>query len=71
MTYPKKLQPAPVLNGLRLEKLTVEQLRQVDELLSSLGEYGEVQLIVQHGELKYINKVESRKAWQDGEHDMS
>ena len=69
MASSKKSQPAPVLQAPRLKKLTVEQVEQIDELLSSLGEYGEIRLIVQRGELKYINKVESHKAWKDGEHE--
>jgi hypothetical protein len=49
--------------ALQLKKLTLEQVRHIDAVLASLSEYGEVQLIVQHGELRYINKVESFKAW--------
>ncbi len=52
---------------LGLKKLTVDQIRRIDSLLASLGDYGEVHLIVQHGELRYINKVESYKAWKDDE----
>ena len=50
---------------LKLKKLTAEQIEQIDQVLASLDDYGEVHLIIQHGELKYINKVESRKAWND------
>ena len=46
-------------------KLTVEQIEQIDELLVSLGDYGEVHLVIQHGQVRYINKVESHKAWND------
>ena len=46
-------------------KLTAQQIRQINELLATLGEYGEIHLIVQRGELKYINKVESQRAWTD------
>lgn len=49
----------------RLKKLTVEQIAQIDEFLVSIGDYGEVHLIVQRGDLRYINKVESHKAWND------
>ena len=66
MIDPKKSQPAAALTRLQLKKLTVEQVAQIDALLASLGEYGEVHLILQRGELKYINKVESHKAW-DGD----
>ena len=65
MMYSKKSQPASVPKNLWFEKLTVEQVEQIDALLSSLGENGEVRLIVQRGTLKYINKVESYKTWQD------
>ena len=40
-------------------------VHQINEVLASLDDYGEVHLIIQHGELKYINKVESHKAWDD------
>ncbi len=55
----------PVLQPLQLRKLTVEQIEYLDELLASLENYGEVHFIVQQGELRYINKVESFKAWRD------
>jgi len=67
MTCSKKSQPASVLKAPGLKKLTVEQVEQIDELLSSLGDYGEIHLIVKRGELKYVNKVESNKAWKDEE----
>lgn len=47
---------------LSLKKLTAEQVKHIDEVLASLGEYGEVHLVIQHGELRYINKVESFNA---------
>ena len=47
------------LQNTKLTKLTLDQVKHIDEVLASLGEYGEVHLIVQHGELRYINKVES------------
>ena len=46
----------------KLRFLTPAQARRIDELLAQVGEYGEVRLVVQHGELRYINKVESFKA---------
>ena len=67
--YTKKLQAASVPKGLWFKKLTVEQIEQIDELLASLEEFGEVRLIVQRGTLKYINKVESHKTWQDKEYE--
>jgi hypothetical protein len=51
--------------GLKLKKLNVEQVKRIDALLASLGDYGEIRLIVQHGELRFINKVESYRAWRD------
>ncbi len=57
--------PASSLNGLRLKKLTAEQIEQIDDFIASLGEYGEIHLVIQRGQLKYINKVESHKAWKD------
>ncbi len=51
--------------NLKLKKLTLEQVRQIDEAIISVGDYGEVHLIVQRGKLRYINRVESFKAWKD------
>jgi len=53
------------LPDLRLKTLTPEQVERIDEVLTSLGDYGEVHLIVQKGELRYINKVESYKVWNE------
>lgn len=50
-------------NELRLTKLTREQVKRIDELLSELGEYGELHIIIERGDLRYINKVESYKFW--------
>lgn len=50
------------LSDLKLKKLTIKTICQLDDLLSSVGEYGEVTLVVEHGRLKYINKTESHKA---------
>jgi hypothetical protein len=55
----------PSSQPLRLKSLNLEQVRHIDQVLASLGEYGEVRLIVQHGELRYINKVESFKVWKN------
>lgn len=54
--------------GQRFKKLNLEQVIQIDEALASIGDYGEVRLILQHGELRYINKVESQKAWKNCDH---
>ena len=51
--------------NLRLEFLTPEQITRIDKVLATVGEYGEVHLIIQRGELRYINRVESYKAWND------
>ena len=58
-------QDASLSKALKLKKLTLEQVRRIDAVIASLGEYGEVHLIVQNGELRYINKVESFKAWKN------
>ncbi len=49
-------------NSLKLKRLTPEQVRRIDEFLASVGDYGEVNLVVQNGELRYINKLVSFKA---------
>ncbi len=54
-------------DGLRLKFLNLAQVKRIDDMLSHLGEYGELHLIIQHGELRYINKVESYKAWKTDE----
>ncbi len=54
-----------LLANLRLRRLTPDQVRRIDELLVAVGDYGEVHLIVQRGELRYVNKVESYKAWEE------
>ena len=67
MTSSSNTRSASLPNDLKLKKLTVEQIEQIDEFVASVGDYGEVQLVIQHGELKYINKMESHKAWNDKE----
>ena len=56
--------PDELIRRLDLRLLSAEQVQRIDELLSEVGEYGEVHLIVQKCELRYINKVESYKAWK-------
>jgi hypothetical protein len=56
---------ASLIQALELKKLTLEQIQYIDRILASVGNYGEVHLIVQQGELRYINKVESFKAWKN------
>lgn len=52
-------------NQFILKRLTADQVQQIDSVVESVGDYGEVHLIIQHGQLRYINKVESFKAWLD------
>ena len=54
-------------DGLKLKFLSPAQIRQIDEVLTQLGEYGEIHLIIQRGELRYINKVQSYRAWTTDE----
>jgi hypothetical protein len=58
-------QTAASFQALKLKKLNLDQIRRIDAVLASLGEYGEVHLVIKHGELRYINKVESFNAWRD------
>lgn len=44
-------------------KLTAEQIKRIEELLAEIEDYGELHLIVQHGDLRYVNKVESHNFW--------
>ena len=67
MMSSNKSQPVPTAKGRGPTKLTSEQVQQINELLARLGEFGEIHLIVQRRELKYINKVESHKAWKTDE----
>ena len=53
--------------SLPFKKLKLEQIEQIDDLLTSIGEYGEVHLVVERGELKYINLLKSHKANQDND----
>jgi hypothetical protein len=49
-----------------LKVLTVDQVLRIDDLLAAVGEYGEVHLVVQRGQLRYINQLTSHKAWDEG-----
>ena len=63
-----KSEPSGVeADRLKLKFLNLAQVKRIDDLLARLGEYGELHLIIQHGELRYINKVESYKAWKTDE----
>ncbi len=59
----ENLSETPLPLSQKLRKLTLEQIKRIDEMLADVGEYGEVHIIVQRGELRYINKVESYKFW--------
>ena len=52
-------------SDLKLYKLTLEHIRRIDEMLDEVGEYGEVHIIVQKGELRYINKIQSYSLRED------
>ncbi len=56
---------AALFRALELKKLSPQQIQRIDAVLASLGEYGEVHLIIKHGELRYINKVESFNACRE------
>ena len=58
-------QPGPDQPLSRLKVLTPAQIQRIDELLNGVGEYGEVHLIVQHSQLRYINQVRSYKTWDE------
>ncbi|MGW8251034.1 MAG: hypothetical protein ACWGO1_10355 [Anaerolineales bacterium] len=52
-----------------LKFMELHQVSMIDEALSSLGEYGEVRLIVEKGRLRYLITQKSFDAlkWQPGE----
>ena len=50
-------------NDLRLVKLTREHIQRLDELLAEIGDYGELHIIIEHGDLRYVNEVKSHKFW--------
>ncbi len=59
MKKQESLNKNPLPGDLKLYKLTLEHIRRIDEMLDEVGEYGEVHIIVQKGELRYINKIQS------------
>jgi hypothetical protein len=69
--FSKRSQFASDQKNLRLKKLTGQQVEQIDELVSSLGEQGELHLILQRGVLKYINRVEKDKSWKADDQDLT
>jgi len=52
---------------LPLKKLTAEQVEQIDQMLESIGDDGEVHVVVQRGQVKYINRVKSHKVRKNEE----
>ena len=62
-TFPT--QPDSARQAQKLKALTREQIQQINEFLTALGDFGEIHLIVQKGELRYINKLESHKVWSE------
>lgn len=48
---------------LNLVKLTLEQIKRLDELLAEIGDYGQLHIIIEHGDLRYVNEVKSHKFW--------
>ena len=44
---------------LSLKVLSCGQVQQIDDLLSEMGPFGELHLIVKKGRLRFIQKVES------------
>ena len=67
MKNQKPLNKNPLPSDLKLYKLTLEHIKRIDEMLDEVGEYGEVHIIVQKGELRYINKVQSYSLRNDEE----
>lgn len=52
-----------LLKDLNLVKLTRDQIQRIDQLLVELGDYGELHIIIEHGDLRYVNEVKSHKFW--------
>ena len=55
--------------GQKFNKLNLDQVRQIDEALASIGDYGEVHLILQHGELSTSIKWKARRPGRTLIHD--
>jgi hypothetical protein len=55
------LNPATVAKPCKVKALTAQQIQRINEFLLAMGDYGEIHLIVQRGELRYINTVASHK----------
>jgi hypothetical protein len=48
----------------RLKFLTAREITMIDDLLSSIGPFGEVRLAVQKGRLRFVSSVKSHDALQ-------
>lgn len=60
--------PAGRGGGSPLRFLDLKQVRMIDEALASLGEFGEVRLVIQKGQLRYLVTQRSFDALRwDGE----
>jgi hypothetical protein len=58
----------PGINGLPYQFLEPRQIAMIDEALASLGEYGEVRLIIEKGRLRFLvtQKSFDTLKWQPG-----
>jgi hypothetical protein len=54
-----KAQATEHLDEKSLKVLNYLQVRRIDQLLSELGPFGELRLIVKNGTLRFIQKLES------------
>ena len=50
-----------------LSVLKFEHIRQIDDALAELGPFGEVRIIKQRGNLRFIQKVESESIMEEPE----
>lgn len=39
----------------KLKKLMPHQVQKIDDYLTSIGDYGEIRLVVQNGQLRYLS----------------
>ncbi len=51
--------PHQEVSTLSLKVLSCDQVKRIDDLLSELGPFGELRLIVKKGRVRFIEKVES------------
>ena len=45
----------------KLRKLTLNQVKRIDLLLEQIGEFGSVKLVVERGEVKYVEVTVSKR----------